>query len=259
MRANHVAMLALSVCCAATVAEAGPSLLNPRESGEGRLRMTLLQSEPLPPPPFVETPVEPSREPPPLPADAPTVESPTHNPPSAERFADQASLVPPAGGGSLAAFVLVGVPLTWLAATVPAFAVGAISYFVFLAMMTSNQSVPSNNYALVLPPAFAVGALVGVGITYFMLPWVMKAFGDDKDYVGSSDAARDRGWELGRWPLLVAIAGLAITTVGIHYQNSTVSSAGLIVTGVGYTAAWGFDVYGVIEGYNRSRVARTRP
>jgi hypothetical protein len=209
------------------------------------------QDAPVPPPPLPGEPGAPSVR-----SDRPEVEEDREERVGvdADRLAEERSFdTYPVSGGRLAAFVLLGVPLTWVAATVPAFAVGALAYFTLLAGTGADL-----NDATLLPASFLVGAVVGVGITYMMLPAMMKLFGDDEKAIGSAEEARTQGWELGRWALLVGVAGLAMTTGGISLGLEPLVTAGLLTTGMAYLAAWVLDTAGVVAGYQRSRRPRTR-
>ena len=136
--------------------------------------------------------------------------------------------------------VLSAAALTWATATAPAFAVGA--------GLTSLANFNVGIGAL-------GGALVGVGITYFMLPALVTRWGDDDEYAGSIRAARDEGWRQGWVPVAVMGAGLTALAVG-SYVSDELAIGGAVVAGISYGVAWVLEVTGVRDGYLASRRAR---
>lgn len=214
-----------------------------------------------------EKPLEAPPPPPEVPADAPTVTPAPDIRVSTPNRA--ASLTPETGasdqqvyavkGSRVTAFSLIGVPLTWGLASLGAVAGGMAGFFAVLSLSSSSSLGSTGAISLSMGGAFAAGSLVGVLITYQLLPHMMSLFCDDAKMTGSVQAARDRGWTLGRWGVL----GMAVTSAGMIVgglsNNQALFTTSLLGWTVSYLIAWGLEIAGVIDGYSRSYRPRSAP
>jgi hypothetical protein len=177
--------------------------------------------------------------------------------------------IKPADTDRMVGAALGGTVLTWLAATVPAFVVGALASFGFDALQPPSSSIGVNNhFGASLGLGGSVGAAVGVGITYLMLPAVICRFADEnapsiegrlRSYRGDISEARAEGLRRGSFGLAGMLVGLAAEVAGDYLGGDAGAGlmvGGLVLTGISYIAAWALDVSGIIASYQQTRRMR---